>query len=72
MEFFDRLYFVTAHETAHYLQKYKYPKWHKKYLKKDKENSINTSIHAKQKIERNASKIAGILLKEYKLSQNKT
>lgn len=72
MEFFDRVYFVVAHEIAHYLQKYKCPKWHEKYLKEDKKISTNTSIHVKQKIERNASKIAGILLKEYKLSQNNT
>jgi len=66
MEFFDRLYFIVAHEIAHYLQKYRHFKWFEKYDKEWRENAIDANSHVRQKLERNASKIAGILLKEYK------
>jgi len=69
MEFFDRVYFIVAHEIVHYLQEYKYPIWYEKYRIEWRTNTIDINSHIRQKIERNASKIAGILLKEHK---NKT
>lgn len=71
-EFFDRIYLIVAHETAHYLQEHRHFKWYEKYNRERIENEIDTDSHIKQKLERNASKIAGILLKEHKLFQNKT
>jgi len=69
MKFFDRLYFIVAHETAHYLQKYRYPRWFGKYFEEWRTNVVDINSHVRQKLERNASRIASILLKEYK---NKT
>ena len=63
--FFNRVYFIIAHETAHFLQRYKFPKWHITYLAKWRSN-LPIKDYADQKLEKNASKIASILLKEYK------
>jgi len=74
MEFFDRLYFIVAHEIAHYLQEYRHLKWYKKYKSSGWRvvDTMGISSHARRKLERNASKIAGILLKEYKIKLDKS
>lgn len=60
----ERVYFVIAHEMAHYLQYHKHKKWHDIF---EKGYSVLTSIalYRKQKLESNANKIAEILLKKY-------
>ncbi|GAG94601.1 unnamed protein product [marine sediment metagenome] len=61
--FLNRVYFIIAHENAHLLQYYKFPKWFEKYKKKYSPY-LHIKDYAEQKIEKNASKIASILLKE--------
>lgn len=63
--FYNRVYFIIAHEVAHLLQYTKFPKWHLIYKKRWRDD-IDIENYSKQKIEKNASKIANILLKEYK------
>jgi len=63
--FLNRIYFIIAHENAHFLQYYKFPKWQEKY-RKEYRSFLPIKFYAEQKIEKNASKIANILLKEYK------
>lgn len=65
----ERLYYTVAHEVAHAFQYYNHRKWFEQfkveyfhYQKKAKTNKE----YMKAKLERNANKIAGILLKRYK------
>jgi len=63
--FLNRVYFVIAHEVGHILQFTKHRKWFDKY-KESYKLGIGIEDYVEQKIEKNASKIANILLKEYK------
>jgi len=66
-KFFNRVYFVMAHEIAHYLQYTKFSKWFEKYTKQKHNIEYRTNEeYADIKLEKNASRIAKILLVEYK------
>ena len=63
--FLNRIYFIIAHEIGHILQFTRHRKWFKKY-KRILSTNLGNYEYANQKLEKNASKIANILLKEYK------
>lgn len=75
-DFEARLFFVLAHEIAHYYQCVKHPKWmEEKYITrirfiKDSHNSFDTDeVHCKKyrklRAEQNADRIAIILLRKF-------
>ena len=63
--FIFRIYHVICHEIAHYLQYHKHNRWFKTFVKGY--NGYTAScLYGTQKLESNANKIAGILLRRYK------
>ena len=65
--FQDQVYFVIAHEVGHHFQYTKFPEWFRKYREKKRNTLWKTrEEYSKIKLEKNATKIACILFKEYK------
>lgn len=66
-----KLFFVVAHEIAHYLQHSKYPKWkynalnNVSYLEFSKSNKISLKDYRLLGLEKNADRIALILSKKF-------
>ena len=66
---FNRIYYTLCHEIAHYLQCYKHKSWFNKYslqYGQMKKFVLSDRGYANIKLEKNANKIAKILLKRYK------
>ena len=66
--YLNKVYFVIAHEVAHLLQHTKFPEWFQKYEEQKHNTGWKTNKdYAQIKLEKNATKIAYILYKEYKI-----